>query len=190
MGGMISLYVANRRARELGGVVPVCTAGLHHPAWISAIASPAARKLLPAIAIRPMRPFGRAGAARWLVASRTPEVMAHLPRYLGHLRPARVAHQLSIVRRLLDEQQYPLEMSSIECPVMFVWGDRDVAVVWSRNGPRLLKLAEAAPSARNEVIAGCGHAPQIEAPDALMALIDSLGDGTRARRHLRPLEAS
>jgi pimeloyl-ACP methyl ester carboxylesterase len=175
MGGMVSLYVANRRMSGLAGIVPVCTAGLHHPAWIHAMVSPGVRAVLPALGTRPLRALIGAGVGRSVATTRTTEVLEHLPRYVRHVRPARFAHQLSIVRRLLDEQNYPLDMRSIGCPVLFVWGDRDRLAVWSRNGDRLLRMARQAPNARSEVISGCGHSPQLEAPEALLALIDGFG---------------
>jgi pimeloyl-ACP methyl ester carboxylesterase len=186
MGGMISLYVANGGTCALAGVVPVCTAGLHHPAWIHLIATRWARAVLPIAGARPLRAAMQAAVARTAATSRTDEVIAHLPRYVGHLRPARVAHGLSIVRRLLDEQDYPLELGGIDCPVMFVWGDRDRAAVWGRNGQRLQRLASQAPNARQEVLAGVGHAPQLEAPDALVALIDDFSAQTGWTTHVRP----
>jgi pimeloyl-ACP methyl ester carboxylesterase len=186
MGGMICMYVAGRRPGGLAGIVPVCTAGLHHPAWIHAIATRGAGAVLPVAGIRPLRGMVRAVLARTAATARTEEVSAHLERYVGHLRPTRVAHGLSIVRRLLDEQDYPLELARIDCPVMFVWGDRDRAAVWPRNAERLLSLAEAAPSARQEILAGIGHAPQLEAPDALLALIDDFAGQTGRRRDVRP----
>jgi pimeloyl-ACP methyl ester carboxylesterase len=175
MGGLVCLYTANRRTRELAGIVPVCTAGLYHPAWIHAIAAPGVRAVLPAVGSRPMRGVVRAALPRYVATARTADLAEHVPRYLAHLDPPSISHQLSIVRRLLDEQRYPLDMRSIECPVMFVWGARDRAAVTERNRARLVQLARAAPGARNETIAGCGHAPQLEAPDVLMAL---LGDFT------------
>jgi pimeloyl-ACP methyl ester carboxylesterase len=187
MGGLISLYVANRRACALAGIVPVCTAGLHHPAWIHLIATRGARALLPLAGARPLRGVMQAAVGRTAATSRTEELISHLPRYVGHLRPARVAHGLSIVRRLLDEETYPLELSSIDCPMMFVWGDRDRAAVWPRNGDRLQWLASRAPNARQEVLAGIGHAPQLEAPDALVALIDEFSAQTGRLTHVRPL---
>jgi pimeloyl-ACP methyl ester carboxylesterase len=186
MGGMISLYVANRGTCALAGIVPVCTAGLHHPAWIHLIATRWGRAVLPVAGARPLRGAMQAAVARTAATSRTDEVIAHLPRYVGHLRPARVAHGLSIVRRLLDEQDYPLELGGIDCPVMFVWGDRDRAAVWTRNGQRLQRLASRAPKARQEVLARIGHAPQLEAPDALVALIDEFSPQTGRMTHVRP----
>jgi pimeloyl-ACP methyl ester carboxylesterase len=186
MGGMISLYVASRRTCMLAGIVPVCTAGLHHPAWIHLIATRSARAVLPVTGARPLRGVMKAAVGRTAATQRTEEVMAHLPRYVGHLRPARVAHGLSIVRRLLDEQEYPLELDAIDCPVMFVWGDRDRAAVWPRNGERLQRLAGRAANARQDVLAGIGHAPQLEAPGALHALIDSFSPTAGRPTHVRP----
>jgi hypothetical protein len=120
----------------------------------------------------------RAAVARTAATSRTEEVIAHLPRYVGHRRPARVAHGLAIVRRLLDEQDYPLELGGIECPVMFVWGDRDRAAVWPRTGERLRRLAGRAPNARQEVLAGIGHAAQLAIVERQVN--DALAMGARA----------
>jgi len=50
MGGMVTLYAANRGGLALAGIVPIGTAGLHHPRWIHAIGSPFLREVLPLLA--------------------------------------------------------------------------------------------------------------------------------------------
>jgi acyl-CoA reductase-like NAD-dependent aldehyde dehydrogenase/pimeloyl-ACP methyl ester carboxylesterase len=184
MGGLISLYVANRRTTDLGGIVPVCSAGLHHPAWIRLIAGRGMRATLPALSAWPLRTVTQKAIPRVMASVQTDHLAAHIPRYLEHLRPRRFAHQLSIVRRLLDEESYPLEMGAIECPVLFVWGDRDRAAVWPRNETRILTLAASPPNSRSEVIRGCGHVPQLEVPGTLLELIDGLESATGRHTHL------
>jgi pimeloyl-ACP methyl ester carboxylesterase len=172
MGGLVSLYVANRRTVAPCGVVPVCSAGLHHPGWIRVIAAPGVRHILPIAGTRPLRRLAGSVVARYVVSAPGEDASAHLERFVGHISSARIAHQLSIVRRLLDEQEYPLDMRAIRCPLLFVWGDRDRAAQWSRNEERFLQLAAEAPMARSEVFAGCGHVPQLEMPARLAALLE------------------
>lgn len=170
MGGLAALHVANGRLAPLAGVVPVCTAGLHHPRWISALGAPVVRSALSLFGSRPLR--GAATRAFGFWGSRqAPTLRDHLPVYLGHLQPTRIGHQISIVDRLLAEGDYPLEMGSIECPTLFVWGADDRAAIWSRNSTRLLRMAEGAPGSRSEVLAHCGHTPQLQAPDRFAALL-------------------
>jgi pimeloyl-ACP methyl ester carboxylesterase len=179
MGGLAVLDVATHGGCEIGAIVPVCTAGLLHPFWIQALATPWVGAVMPMFGSAGMRRLALSVAPRSTVGGGN-GFRQHLPRYLAHLNSARIAHQLSILRRLMDERRYPLDIESIPCPVLFVWGEHDRAAVSSRNRARLICLATHAPNVRSEVIAGCGHLPQLEAPDALMALLErfspQLGD--------------
>jgi pimeloyl-ACP methyl ester carboxylesterase len=171
MGGLTALHIANRGRVALAAVVPVCTAGLHHPLWIRGMVAPGVRSLLPFLASPRLK--AGIGVAVRSTGARGPRAMKdHLRVYLGHLDRARVGHQMSIVSRLLEEERYPLEMASIDLPVLFVWGERDLAAMWTLNGPRLKEMAEGATGARSETIPDCGHLPQLQAPKRLMELLE------------------
>ncbi len=172
MGGMLALHMANNRPDvALAGIVPVATAGLHHPAWVRAIGSPVLRPILPLLATAPLRPLLSLGMARFGSTLRSTDVLLHAPHYLSHLTRARVRHQLSIVERLLDEEDYPLDVTRVECPVMFVWGERDRAALFGRNRERIEELMDRIEHAHQVTLPHCGHTPQLEDPDALLDLI-------------------
>ena len=172
MGGAVALYIANRHSPELAGVVPVCSAGIAHPLWVHAIATPVLRAVGPIVGTRPLRDAMHRPLARFIAATHTDELSEHLPRHLAHLNRSRIAHHLSIVHRLLREERYPLDTASITCPVMFVWGDADQVVgsAWHRRN--LVRLSREVPNARCEVLPDCGHVPHLEMPDRLLALLE------------------
>ncbi len=172
MGGMLALYMANNRHDvALAGIVPVATAGLHHPAWIRMISSPLARPIVPLLATAPLRPLLSLGMARFGATLRSGDVVRHAPRYVSHLTRDRVRHQLSIVERLLAEEDYPLDVARIDCPVLFVWGERDRAARYERNRERIANLMGRIAQAEQATLPHCGHTPQLEDPDALLRLI-------------------
>jgi pimeloyl-ACP methyl ester carboxylesterase len=186
MGGAVALYVANRHSPELAGVVPVCSAGIAHPLWVHMIATPALRTVGPILGTRPLRDAMAWPLARFVAATHTDELSEHVPRHLAHLNRSRIAHHLSIVHRLLREEHYPLDTTSITCPVMFVWGSADRVVGSARHRRNLLRLSREVPNARCEVLSGCGHVPQLEMPDRLLALLDDFSPtATRAVDSLR-----
>lgn len=186
MGGLAALHFANRHLVGLAGVVPVCTAGLHHPIWIRIMVSPALRPLLPKLGSRPLKDAAAAVLRRdGRLADETREPAR---RYLGHLSPPRIAHQISIADRLLSEQEYPLEMGSIESPVLFIWGAQDRIAAWRLNASRLLRMAERAPGARNEVIPKCGHTPQLQAPGRLLTILEDFCPADPVRAAGRPTD--
>ena len=188
LGGAISMYVANRRSSELAGIVPVCTAGLSHPLWVHAIAAPVVRTVLPLLAIRGLRrPMLSLPVSCLVATARTDELKAHVPRHVGHLSRARLRHQLSIVRRLLDEQHYPLDTDTIACPVMCVFGACDRAAGLPGHRATIHRLARRIPGARLAFIDGCGHLPQLEAPDTLGALLQDFAPASTGQvTDLRP----
>ena len=173
LGGMVALHVAARNPKLVSAAVPVCSAGLYHPAWIRLIATPALRLVLPVLATRPLRRLSGAALLHTSTTIRSDSAREHLPRLLSHLSRSRLAHQLWIVSRLLKEGAYPLDLESIDCRVLFVWGDRDRAAIWRVNHDHLLAAAQRAPHGHSEVIPGCGHMPQLEMPDELLRLIDA-----------------
>ena len=58
-------------------------------------------------------------------------------------------------------------LPSVQAPALVVWGDRDRIVPLSAGE----RIASAMPNARLEVIAGAGHLPHIEKPEAVIPLL-------------------
>ena len=56
-------------------------------------------------------------------------------------------------------------------PVLVVWGESDRVVTPAYRRA----VAESFPNARLEVIAECGHMPQIEQPARLLELVATMG---------------
>ncbi|UTI66689.1 alpha/beta hydrolase [Paraconexibacter antarcticus] len=181
MGGMVAMQTAIEDDGRLAGIVPVATAGLHHPGWIAAVGSRPGAWLARTLPAGLVHAGARAGVRRLAVHEVSPDVAEHLPRQAGHLRGRRVAEQVELLRRLRAQTTIPLEVARIACPVLFVWGGRDAAAVFARNRARLEGLAAGAPSSRGVVIEECGHTPQLEAPQELWAHVEdfagSLGRG-------------
>ena len=70
-------------------------------------------------------------------------------------------------RRLLPELRDCLEPERIDCPVLMVWGERDV-MVFPTGAARVL---DAVDDSRLVTLEHCGHSPQIEMPDRLAELV-------------------
>ena len=62
-------------------------------------------------------------------------------------------------------------LADVRVPVLVVWGESD-RVVTPAYGRA---VAESFPDARLEVIAECGHMPQIEQPARLLELVATMG---------------
>jgi len=80
---------------------------------------------------------------------------------------AHVARIVELLQRLLPELREPLRFDTIAPPVLLVWGDRDRLI--SLNG--IERVTAAARDSRFVTIAGCGHCPQIEAPERLVEVL-------------------
>ncbi|HVP01189.1 MAG TPA: alpha/beta hydrolase [Solirubrobacteraceae bacterium] len=178
LGGCVALRLAAREDLPVRGVVPVAPAGLDMPRWFSIIerdllvrgllGSPVP---LPDPVVRTM--VGE--AYRQLAFARPRAAPGDIVRmFTRHLSDARrVRGFLDLGRRLLPElTPDAFELDRIRVPVLLVWGDRDRMV--SHGGAR--HVIEAVAGTRYEELAGCGHCPQLEAPDVfsdlLLAFVD------------------
>ena len=88
--------------------------------------------------------------------------------FTRHVRSRRdVIRVLATGRRLLPEIRDPFRLERIRAPLLLVWGDSD-RIVFTTGAERVLR---AVGEARLEVIEGCGHCPQIEAPERMQELL-------------------
>jgi pimeloyl-ACP methyl ester carboxylesterase len=73
--------------------------------------------------------------------------------------------------RDMGDPQLRARLADVRVPVLVVWGasDRVVTPAYGRA------VAESFPNARLEVIAECGHMPQIEQPARLLELVATMG---------------
>jgi pimeloyl-ACP methyl ester carboxylesterase len=173
LGALVVMWTANRRRARVSGMVSVCPGGLCHPLWLPILATPPATKFVRWVVATPARiPALGFVLERILATNRTPDVIAHLPRYLSHLNTRRLAHQLTIFRRFLDEDDYPIDLSKITCPAMFVFGTRDRVLINDANRARVQRIARRIDHADHHELAGIGHVPQLEAPTKLRELLE------------------
>jgi 3-oxoadipate enol-lactonase len=61
------------------------------------------------------------------------------------------------------------ELSGVKVPVLVLVGEHDEAT----PPPMSIELAQMLPNARLEIISGCAHVPQLQAPDLFL---DAIGD--------------
>jgi len=172
LGGCVALRLGERRDVELAGIVPVAPAGLDHPGWFRIIqTAPVVRTLLasplplPESVVR-----GAVGVAyRQLAFSRPREAAREVvAAFTGHHRDRHaVARYLETGGRLLPELRFPFRLEQVEAPVLLVWGEND-RMVPSRGSRHII---EALPETTFELIASCGHCPQLEEPDRFVDLL-------------------
>jgi pimeloyl-ACP methyl ester carboxylesterase len=174
LGGCVALRAAQRESLPIAGVVPVAPAGLDMARWFAVVErEPILRTLLAVPAPLPEAVVRQVVARTYqvLAFARPGEIeRAIVNAFTSHHRDrATVKRYLDTGRRLLPElnDERCLRLDRIGCPVLVVWGDRDVMV--SPSGAE--RIVAALPDTAVEVIEGCGHCPQIEAADRLTRLL-------------------
>lgn len=172
LGGTVALRAAERDGDALAGIVPIAPAGLGSPAWFRAIeGAPLVRAMLRSPVPVPDTAVRRAvGSTYRVLAFASPRkaddgVVAAFTSHFDSQRD--VVRLLATGKRLLPEIKSPFRLRKVECPVLVVWGERDRMV--SSEGAGL--VAAGVPKARVELLARCGHCPQIEEPDRLAELL-------------------
>jgi pimeloyl-ACP methyl ester carboxylesterase len=173
LGGLLSLRAAERCDRlPVAGVVPIAPAGFDKGAWFRVLERIRVLQILteapaplPEAVVRTMV----ARVYRVVAFARPNDVDQDVvDAFTWHHRErASVARFLLTGRRLLPELEHPYQLDRIDCPVHVVWGDRDRLV--SHTG--IDSILAALPGTPVELIAGCGHCPQIEAADRVCELL-------------------
>jgi pimeloyl-ACP methyl ester carboxylesterase len=174
LGGCVALRATQNEALPIAGVLPIAPAGLGMARWLVLVErEPFLRTVLalptpvPEVVVRQVV----ARAYRALAFSHPGDVEpAIVDAFTAHHRDrATVRRYLETGRRLLPELNHErcLQLDRVRCPVLVVWGDRDVMV--SPSGAE--RITAALPDAEVELIEGCGHCPQIEAADRVVALL-------------------
>lgn len=172
LGGCAAMRAAEGPAAAIAGIVAVAPAGLDMAGWFGIIESaPLVRFVLRAPLPLPetivREATGR--AYRTLAFARPREVdPAVVSAFTRNVRSRRdVIRMLATGRRLLPEIRDPFRLERIGAPLLLVWGDRD-RMVFTTGAERVLRVVG---EARLEVIEGCGHCPQVEAPERLEELL-------------------
>lgn len=181
LGGCVALRLAERGEPRLGGIVPVAPAGLEMARWLAVIErDPIVRWVLASPLPIPRRALHAAvGQVYRTVAFARPRAVDRrvVASFCSHFHDrATVARFLTTGRRLYPELRDAFHLERIRCPVLVVWGRQD-RMVYPSGAQRVLA---AVPGARLELIDGCGHCPQLEAPDRFAGLL--LGFGESAAR--------
>jgi pimeloyl-ACP methyl ester carboxylesterase len=174
LGGCVALRAAQREKLPIAGVVPLAPAGLDMARWFALVErEPILRTLLAVPAPLPE------AVVRQVVA-RAYQVLAFarpggiepgiVDAFTSHHRDrATVKRYLETGRRLIPELNHEtcLRLDRVRCPVLVVWGERDVMVAPSSAE----RIVAALPDTAVELIEGCGHCPQIEAADRVAELL-------------------
>ncbi len=172
MGGCVALRLAEEAELGLSGVVPVAPAGLDMARWFSLVERDV---VLRSMLASPMPVPGFVvrrvvGEVYRRLAFAHPERVDRrvVATFTEHLADRdRVARGLGIGRRLLPELRFPFRLDRISCPVLLVWGDRDM-MVFRTGAERVLDRVE---QSRLVVLEDCGHCPQVEEPERLCELL-------------------
>ena len=176
LGGAVALRLAERADLPLAGVVP----GLDMPRWLDVIERDALVRALVALPLpRPALLATIAEVYRRLAfsAPHAADQAAVQAFATAHATRDGLSRLLDSGRRLLPELATPpFDFAAIACPVLLVWGTRDR--MCPHRGARV--LSEALPGARVELLDGCGHCPQLEAPERLAELLAGFPDPARA----------
>lgn len=176
LGGCLAILLAQRADLPLLGIVPIAPAGLDLARWIAAVdRAPLLRSLLALPAPVPERVVRDAVGRvyRLLAFSEQAAVERRVvDAFTAHHRDRATVHgYLATARRLVPELEDPFDLERIECPVLLIWGDRDRMV--SHTGSR--RLVEALPDTEYELLAGCGHCPQVERAPRVAELLLGFG---------------
>jgi pimeloyl-ACP methyl ester carboxylesterase len=173
LGGAIALRLAERAGRRLAGIVPIAPAGLGMARWLDVIErDPLMRTVLalptpmPERAVRAVVAQVYRALAFAVPAAVDPGVVSTFTSH--HRTRGDVARYHATAQRLLPELRDPFALERVRCPVLMIWGERDRLV--SPSGAEI--VLDAVPSARLALLRDCGHCPQIEATERVIALLD------------------
>lgn len=172
LGGCLALRLAERAPERVNRVVALAPAGLDMARWLALIERDQVLRALVAVPLPlPSRVVQTAvGRVYRTIAFADPDAIEPgVVRAFARHHPDRaaLARMLASGRRLLPELHDPFDFEAIRCPVLLIWGDRD-RLVFHRGAKRLLA---AVPDSRLELFERCGHSPQLECPERVVALL-------------------
>jgi pimeloyl-ACP methyl ester carboxylesterase len=172
LGGCVSLRLAQNGGLPLAGVVPIAPAGLDMARWLVLIErDPVLRYLLALPGPLPERVVREAvGRAYRVLAFAHPRRVASevVDAFTSHHRDREtVRRYLATGRRLYSELGDPFDLERIRCPVLVIWGEKDVMV--NASGAR--RIEQVLPETRVEHLPDCGHCPQVEAHERVAELL-------------------
>lgn len=177
LGAVSALRAAQDPTLPIAGIVPISPAGLGHQPWVAVIErEPVIHRIVTSPVPVPMRAVRRAvtlAYGRLAVHDRSrtdPEAAsAYASQFRGREDIVRVIQN---ARRILGELHDPYELVTIRCPVMMIWGDRDLLtpIKGSRH------VFDALPEAELVTLERVGHCAQVEVPQRVAEAVMGFAD--------------
>ena len=173
LGGAVALRAGERADLPIAGLLPIAPAGLEMPRWFDLIErDPVLRRVLSLPLPIPDQVLKATVAAvyRRLVFAQPDRIEPAIVDtfYSHHRGRAGVAALLAAGRRLLPELTTgAFDLAAVRCPVLLVWGTEDRMI--PPSGARV--ILDALPDTTVELLEGCGHCPQLEAPGRTVELL-------------------
>jgi pimeloyl-ACP methyl ester carboxylesterase len=176
LGGVAILRAAQNPELRIAGVVPISPAGLGHQPWVDVIErEPVIHRILTSPVPVPMRVVRQAvtiAYGRVAVGDRSRMDPSAAAAYASLYRSREdIVRTIRNARRILAELHDPYELAKIGCPVMAIWGDRDLLTP-IRGSKHLL---DAIPNAELIALEGVGHCAQVEVTGRIAELISDFG---------------
>ena len=173
LGGWTALRLAERDELPIAGVVPIGPAGIRMaPLFFAADRIPAVSQLinLPAPVPEGVIRSVAGGLYRRLAfgdpAGIDQAIVDRFTRFTVDRGVIRT--RIDYAKQLRPELVDPFDAEKIKAPITVLWGDRDRLCMPEGAAD----LQELLPHARIEMIAGCGHSPQIECPELVADAIE------------------
>jgi pimeloyl-ACP methyl ester carboxylesterase len=175
LGGLVALHLALTRPEQVERLVLVDSAGLGHMVnpVLAAETAPGVGETAIGMALLP-------GGAQVRAAARSANLFAQPWRippawWLDQFRwgscPALLQASVACKRAILDplgQHHVQLERcGEVHIPTLVVWGLLDMIVPFTHGQAAVERL----PKGRLELLAGCGHVPHVECPDAFVATV-------------------
>ncbi len=175
LGGWTSLRVAERDDLPLAGIIPVAPAGISMSPWfLRARPDPGDQPHPPAARSRPRGPDRVRSSPAPCAASASATPARADERFVRsfslHNRNRRWAvARIAAAQGVRPELDRPFAPEKVKVPSAVVWGTRDALCLIDGAESLAAQLG-----ARLIVVRGCGHLPQVEAPDSVLAAIEHL----------------
>lgn len=170
LGGVVALRAGEDPDLPVAGVVPVAPAGFDMPGWFSVVEGDRLVALLLSAPLPPAVHRQVVGQVYRQLAFARPRAMQAdvVAAFAAHLSSRRdVRRCLATGRRLLPELRGAFALERVRAPVLLVWGAQDRMV--SHAGAATITAA--LPETEYVLLDGCGHCPQLEAPEAFARLL-------------------
>jgi pimeloyl-ACP methyl ester carboxylesterase len=181
MGGRVAIEVAMRAPERIDGLGLLCPA----VAFVKRQFHPIVRLLRPEVSLLPhaipralvARQFWSLFADRDAIDPALADVVVDGFRKTYSSPGARHAFLASARNLYLDQpwgrKGFYARLSDLEVPALFVWGSHDKLIPAGFSHI----VAEWLPSARQVVLDGCGHVPQVERSDEVNAMLSEFFGG-------------